>query len=44
MKSFEFWFDFGSPAAYLAWTQIPAIEASTGDSRACSTGSASASL
>ena len=30
MKSFEFWFDFGSPAAYLAWTQIPAIEASTG--------------
>ncbi len=30
MKSFEFWFDFGSPAAYLAWTQIPAIEAATG--------------
>ena len=30
MKSFEFWFDFGSPAAYLAWTQIPNIEATTG--------------
>jgi 2-hydroxychromene-2-carboxylate isomerase len=30
MKSFEFWFDFGSPASYLAWTQIPDIEASTG--------------
>jgi 2-hydroxychromene-2-carboxylate isomerase len=21
----EFWFDFGSPTAYLAWTQLPAI-------------------
>ena len=30
MKSFEFWFDFGSPASYLAWTQIAAIEAATG--------------
>jgi 2-hydroxychromene-2-carboxylate isomerase len=30
MKTFEFWFDFGSPAAYLAFTQIPSIEASTG--------------
>jgi 2-hydroxychromene-2-carboxylate isomerase len=30
MKSFEFWFDFGSPASYLAWTQIPSIEAATG--------------
>ena len=30
MKSFEFWFDFGSPASYLAWTQIPDIEATTG--------------
>jgi 2-hydroxychromene-2-carboxylate isomerase len=30
MKSFEFWFDFGSPAAYLAFTQIPRIEAETG--------------
>lgn len=30
MKSFEFWFDFGSPASYLAWTQIPGIEATTG--------------
>ena len=32
MKSFEFWFDFGSPASYLAWTQIPDIEATTGAS------------
>jgi 2-hydroxychromene-2-carboxylate isomerase len=30
MKTFEFWFDFGSPAAYLAFTQIPTIEAATG--------------
>lgn len=30
MKQFEFWFDFGSPASYLAWTQIPAIEKDTG--------------
>jgi 2-hydroxychromene-2-carboxylate isomerase len=30
MKSFEFWFDFGSPAAYLASTQIAGIEAATG--------------
>ncbi len=30
MKIFEFWFDFGSPAAYLAFTQIPRIEAETG--------------
>ena len=30
MKTFEFWFDFGSPAAYLAFTQIPLIEAETG--------------
>ena len=30
MKSFEYWFDFGSPASYLAWTQLPAIEAATG--------------
>ena len=30
MKTFEFWFDFGSPAAYLAFTQIPNIEAETG--------------
>ena len=27
MKQFEFWFDFGSPASYLAWTQISKIEA-----------------
>ncbi|MEM7138687.1 MAG: 2-hydroxychromene-2-carboxylate isomerase [Myxococcota bacterium] len=25
MKTIEFLFDFGSPTAYLAWTQIPAI-------------------
>ena len=29
MKTFEFWFDFGSPAAYLAFTQIARIEAET---------------
>jgi len=30
MKSFEFWFDFGSSASYLAWTQLSALEAATG--------------
>ena len=30
MKHFEFWFDFGSSASYLAWTQLPALEAETG--------------
>jgi len=29
-KSFEFWFDIGSPAAYLAWTQLPALCEETG--------------
>ncbi|MRD49490.1 thioredoxin domain-containing protein [Caenimonas koreensis DSM 17982] len=29
-KTVEFWFDFGSPAAYLAWTQMPAIARETG--------------
>lgn len=29
MKSFEYWFDFGSPAAYLAFTQLPKIETET---------------
>ena len=29
MKSFEYWFDFGSPAAYLAFTQLPKLEAET---------------
>lgn len=24
-KAVEFYFDFGSPAAYLAWTQLPAL-------------------
>lgn len=24
-KTVEFYFDFGSPAAYLAWTQLPAL-------------------
>lgn len=28
-KSFEYWFDFGSPAAYLAFTQLPKLEAET---------------
>ena len=31
-KSVEFWFDFGSPAAYLAWTQLPKLAADTGAS------------
>lgn len=26
----EFFFDFGSPAAYLAWTQLPHLCADTG--------------
>ena len=26
----EFWFDFASPATYLAWTQLPAIARRTG--------------
>ena len=30
MKTFEFWFDFGSAASYLAWTQIPVLERTTG--------------
>lgn len=29
-KSFEFWFDIGSPAAYLAWTQLPTLCEETG--------------
>lgn len=29
MKSFEYWFDFGSPAAYLAFTQLQKLEADT---------------
>lgn len=29
-KSVEFFFDFGSPASYLAWTQLPRIAAETG--------------
>ncbi|MGE4239925.1 2-hydroxychromene-2-carboxylate isomerase [Ramlibacter sp.] len=29
-KAFDFWFDVGSPAAYLAWTQVPAIARETG--------------
>jgi 2-hydroxychromene-2-carboxylate isomerase len=29
MKTFEYWFDFGSPAAYLAFTQVPKLEAET---------------
>ena len=30
MKTFEFWYDFGSTATYLAWTQLPALQAATG--------------
>ncbi len=29
-RSVEFLFDFGSPAAYLAWTQLPDLAAKTG--------------
>lgn len=29
-KTVEFFFDVGSPAAYLAWTQLPRIAAETG--------------
>ena len=29
-KSVEFFFDFGSPASYLAWTQLPKLCADTG--------------
>lgn len=29
-KSFEFWFDLGSPAAYLAWKRLPTFAARTG--------------
>lgn len=29
-KSVEFFFDFGSPATYLAWTQLPKIAADAG--------------
>lgn len=30
MKTVDFYFDFGSPAAYLAWTQLPTIRTDTG--------------
>ena len=29
-KTVEFFFDFGSPASYLAWTQLPKLSASLG--------------
>lgn len=29
-KSVEFYFDFGSPASYLAWTQLPALCTASG--------------
>jgi 2-hydroxychromene-2-carboxylate isomerase len=29
-KTVEFYFDVGSPAAYLAWTQVPKLAAETG--------------
>ena len=29
-KTFEFYFDFGSPAAYMAWTQVAQIARDTG--------------
>ena len=30
MAAFDFYFDFGSPAAYLAYTQLPKLNAATG--------------
>jgi 2-hydroxychromene-2-carboxylate isomerase len=30
MKQLDFWFDVGSPAAYLAWTQMPKLAQATG--------------
>ena len=30
MKTLDFYFDYGSPAAYLAWTQLPALCAQAG--------------
>jgi 2-hydroxychromene-2-carboxylate isomerase len=29
-KRVEYFFDFGSPTSYLAWTQLPAIAAASG--------------
>ncbi len=29
MKTFDFYFDFGSPAAYLAFTQLPKLQSET---------------
>ena len=29
-KTLEFYFDYGSPAAYLAWTQVPLLARQTG--------------
>ena len=29
-RDVEFWFDLGSPASYLAWTQMPALARDTG--------------
>ena len=29
-KAVDFYFDFGSPAAYLAWTQVPKLARETG--------------
>ncbi len=35
MKRIEFFFDFGSPASYLAWTQMPRIARETGAELVC---------
>lgn len=34
-KTVEFYFDFGSPAAYLAWTQLPALCRDAGAELVC---------
>ena len=35
MKTVDFYFDIGSPAAYLAWTQMPKLVAETGATLNC---------
>jgi 2-hydroxychromene-2-carboxylate isomerase len=34
-QQFEFWFDLGSPAAYLAWKRLPRFQWRTGATVAC---------
>ncbi len=34
-KTLEFFFDFGSPTSYLAWTQLPKLAADCRRARWC---------